>query len=127
MKRLAGYWKNKEYSRIYETLKQVEYGYTIDEFQRDFQKIESSNKFCYLVYLNSVECSVKNVLLLCEFLIYTDTFFHDIYPVVGYYLRHTVEKFPDNPQLLEWICLTFEGNPDSPFTLEEIEVFRKHL
>ena len=51
------------------------YEYTIDNFEKDFAMISSLNKFIYLIYLISNENTFRNVVLICDFLEYTDTFF----------------------------------------------------
>jgi len=75
MKKLSQLWKKYNYNSIYDVLSEKNYNYTLENIERDFNKIDSSNKFCYLIYLLSRDYSVKNVLLICDFLTYTDTFF----------------------------------------------------
>lgn len=75
MKKLSQLWKKYNYNSIYSVLSEKNYNYTLGNIERDFNKIDSSNKFCYLIYLLSRDYSVKNVLLICDFLTYTDTFF----------------------------------------------------
>lgn len=75
MKQILHLLKEREYDLVYSILKEEGYDYTIDNFKKDFGKINSIELFCYLVYLLSNDCSVKNTLFFCDFLMYTDTFF----------------------------------------------------
>ncbi len=127
MKSLARLWKEYDYHSIYTILKERKYNYTLENIESDFGKIDSNNKFCYLVYLLSREYSVRNVLLICNFLMYTDTFFYDIHPVIRMIVQHAVEFFPTDNALLEWIISTYENHPDSPFTNEEINKYRAKI
>lgn len=127
MKNLIRLWKERDYHSIYEILKTKEYDYTIDNFEKDFAKISSSDKFCYLVYLLSKEFTVKNTLLLCDFLMYTDTFFYDIYPVIQMFVRRALDMFPNERTLLTWVISTYEAHPDSPFEEAEMISFKERL
>ena len=127
MKKLSQLWKKHNYNSIYSVLSEKNYNYTLGNIERDFRKIDSSNKFCYLIYLLSRDYSVKNVLLICDFLTYTDTFFYDIHPVIRMITQHAIEFFPTDNTLLEWIILTYENHPDSPFTNEEINKYKAKI
>ena len=121
MKNITKLLKMHDFKTLYELLKNNEYRYSLEGFDRDFKKNISSDKFSYLVYLNAREKSVKNILLLCDFLLYTDTFFYDIHPVIYDYLHQGLSMFPTDKQLLNWIISVYENHPDSPFDSSEIE------
>ena len=104
-----------------------EYDYTIDNLEKDFAKVSSTDKFCYLLYLLSRDYSVKNTLLLCDFLMYIDPFFYDIHPVIQMFIRRALELFPKEPTLLEWVVSTYETHPDSPFKEAEMITFKEQL
>ena len=127
MKKLIRLWKKREFHSVYTILKTKEYDYTIDNFEKDFNKVSSIDKFCYLIYLLSNDYSVKNILLLCDFLMYTDTFFYDIHPVIQMFIRQALELFPKEPTLIEWIVSTYEKHPDSPFEENDIINFKEQL
>ena len=95
--------------------------------QKDFAKVSSADKFCYLVYLLSKEYTIYNTLLLCDFLMYTDTFFYDIHSVIQMFIRRALELFPKDTTLLEWVVSTYETHPDTPFEEKEIIAFKKQL
>ena len=125
LKKINRYWKECNYRSLYENLKEKEYDYTIEKFDRDFCKISSMNKFCYLIYLLSKDYSVKNVILVCNFLTFTDTFFYDIHVVIKMIMLQALNAFPRDKMLLEWIISIYEGHPDSPFSKSEIDLYKK--
>lgn len=127
MRDLIRLWKERNYHSVYEILKTKEYDYTIDNLEKDFAKVSSTDKFCYLLYLLSKDCSVKNTLLLCDFLMYTDTFFYDIHPVIKMFIRRALELFPNEQALLEWVVYIYETHPDSPFEETEMITFKEQL
>lgn len=127
MKKLTSLWKKREYHSIYVILKEKGYDYTIDNLEKDFSNVSSMDKFCYLVYLLSKDYSVKNTLLMCDFLTYTDTFFYDIHSVIRMFTQRALELFPTNLTLLKWIVLTYENHPDSPYEKKEITAFKARL
>ena len=75
----------------------------------------------------SKDYSVKNTLLLCDFLMYTDTFFYDIHPVIQMFICRALELFPKDPTLLEWVVSTYVNHPDSPFEEAEMITFKEQL
>lgn len=127
MKKLIKLWEEFDYYSVYTVLKEKGYDYTIDNLEKDFGKINSMNKFCYLIYLLSNDYSAKNTLLVCDFLMYTDTFFYDVHPVIRMIVQRAIELFPKEKTLLEWVVSTYENHPDSPFENEEIAVYKEKL
>ena len=124
---LSRYWRKRDYHSIYDILKTEEYEYTIDNLDKDFAKVSSIEKFCYLIYLLSKDYSVNNTLLLCDFLMYTDTFFYDVHSVIQMFIRRALDLFPKDKTLLEWVVSTYESHPDSPFEQTEINAFKEQL
>ena len=127
MKELTRLWKGRDYHSIYKNLNEIEYNYTIDNLNTDFPKISSENKFCYLIYLLARDYSAKNVLLVCDFLMYTDTFFYDIHPVIRMIIHHAMELYPKQHNILEWIVSTYKNHPDSPFEEAELISYEQQL
>lgn len=127
MRDVLKFWKERNFYEVYCRLKKMSYDYTLGNLDKDFKKILDIDKYCYLVYLISREFTVKNVLLLCDFLMYDDVCFFDAYPVVKWYLMQALNTYPMDKDLLEWIMCTFEGHPSSPFSEEELSVLREHM
>lgn len=127
MKKVIRLWNENDYNAVYTILKEKKYDYTIENFQKDFKKINSMKKFCYLIYLLSNDYSVQNTLLVCDFLMYSDTFFYDIHPVLRMIINHAISLFPAEHALLEWVVCNYENHPDSPFTNKEIDDFKSRL
>ena len=127
MKQIGRLLKEHDFRTVYESLNEINYNYTIENFERDFKKNDSADKFCYLVYLISKEKIPANVLLLCDFLMYTDTFFYDVHAVIYDYLCQIMRLFPDDKKVLEWVVATYDSHPDSPFHVDEIEEFKIKL
>lgn len=113
------------FQNVYKELDSANYEYTIDAFTRDFKNVSSEMKFAYLQYLIAKEETPDIHLLLCDFLMWTDTFFFDIYPVLKWHLNRALEISPPNIKVLQWITCTFNGHPDSPFSDEELSAYNK--
>ena len=73
-----------------------------------------------MIYLLSNEYTSQNVILLCDFLEYIDTFFFDIYSVIGFFIRQYLNSNLKDSAMKEWVVSRYGENPDSPFTQEEI-------
>lgn len=115
------------FKNVYEELNSAHYEYTIDAFTRDFKNVSSEMKFAYLQYLIAKEETSDIHLLLCDFLMWTDTFFFDYYPVLNWHLKRALEISPNNIKVLQWITCIFNGHPDSPFSEEELAAYNELL
>lgn len=115
------------FQSVYEELKSAGYEYTLDAFTRDFKNVSSEMKFAYLQYLIAKEETADIHLLLCDFLMWTDTFFFDYYPVLNWHLKRALEISPNNIKVLQWITCIFNGHPDSPFSEEELAAYNEKL
>lgn len=120
LKDIIKQWKKHDYNYVYTNLHKMGYSYTLDNFDRDFKKIKSEDRFSYLIYLLSKEYTPQNVILLCDLLTFTDTFFYDIHPVIHMFLKQALLEFPSDKLLLQWISCNYEGHPDSPFSKDKI-------
>lgn len=127
MKNISTLMKKHDFKSLYELLEEENYKYTIDNFERNFKKYSSTDKFSYLIYLIARERNVENTLLICDFLMFTDTFFDDVHTVIYDFLCQGLQIFPDNTELLQWIVSIYEGHPDSPFTLSELAEIKMRL
>ena len=118
---------NGEFQKLFDELMEKQYCYTIDKFSKDFSRAGSAMKFAYLQYVISRDEKIELHILVCEFLMFTDTFFFDIYPVIGWHLKRALEISPDNINVLQWITCTFNGHPDSPFSEYDLKEFSNRL
>ncbi len=62
MKGLAQLWKEYDYHSIYAVLAEKDYHYTLENIERDFNKIDTSNEFYYLIYLLSRDYCINKYL-----------------------------------------------------------------
>lgn len=108
-------------------MKEKEYNYTLDNLEKDFKSVSSVNKYCYLIYLLAKEYTPDNIILICEFLTYTDTFFFDIYPVVYMFIKQALRVFASDRFIKDWIIQNYENHPDSPFSKDEITEYKQSL
>lgn len=79
--------------------------------------------FCYLLYLISNENTPKHTILLCDYLVYSGTFFYNRETVIRYLLDNCLVKSGNDITLIEWILSMYEYNPDSPYNEKEIANF----
>lgn len=108
------------YSDLYELLEKEHYEYSLVNISRDFSNKESMNLYCYLLYVLSIQRTSEICLLICEFLMFQDTWFSDIFPLIKWLLDLELERNPDNLDVREWILSVFWENPDSPYSTDEL-------
>jgi len=123
MKDIIKNMKEKCYCVVYEELKKMNYDYTLQNFAHDFKKVDSATKYCYLLYMIARQDSPKLRILICDALMFTDTFFDDTWTVIHWHLKQALNMEPDNIDILLWIIEILYGSPDSLFSEQEMYDF----
>lgn len=125
MKELKDKIKHGDYQFVYDELKKAGFDYTLDNLEREFSSVDSRDMFCYLLYLISNENTPANTILLCDYLVYSETFFYNRETVIRYLLDNCLMKNGNDITLIEWILSVYEYNPSSPYSEEEIAEFNR--
>lgn len=124
MEQIITQWNEWNFNFVYNQLNKMNYKYTLDGLERDFSIIVSEKKFCYLLYLLSKERTPYNAILICDFLLYTNTFFYDIHPVIKMILCQALIEHKNDLLIINWIVDVYEDHPDSPFSNDEINLYK---
>ena len=119
--------KNGEFNYVYNFLKEIQYNYSLDNLSKDFSSVDSKDMYCYLIYLLSVEHSPFYYILLCDYILYLGTFFYDIHPVIHMFMKQALEEYTYNKSIINWIIVTYENHPESPFSNDELEFLKSKL
>ena len=115
------------YNALYGKLEDINFQYDLEEFTKIFKRVSSEKKYAYLTYVIAKSETPDLHILICDFLLYTDLFFHDMYTVQKWHLKRALEISPNNKQVLQWITCTFNDNPSSPFSEEELIAYNNLL
>lgn len=124
MKKIICELKKHDFNYVYTALNKKKYNYTLENLTKDFSSVSSSSKYCYLIYLLAKEYTPQNIILICDFLTFTDTFFFDIHPVIYMFIKQALQVFPANKYITDWVILNYENHPDSPFSTDEINEYK---
>ena len=115
------------YNALYGKLEDINFQYDLEEFTKIFKRVSSEKKYAYITYVIAKSETPDLHILICDFLLYTDLFFHDMYTVQKWHLKRALEISPNNKQVLQWITCTFNDNPSSPFSEEELIAYNNLL
>lgn len=127
MNKFAKMLSKGEYNQLYEVLESIHFQYDLVGFACLFKKVSSEKKYAYLTYAISRAETPELHLLVCDFVLFTDTFFYDMYPVQKWHLKRALEIAPNNIKVLQWIISIFDSHPDCPFSEEEMAQYREGL
>lgn len=119
--------KKKQYCDVYENLKVQNYSYSLDSIERDFSDIDDMNMYCYLLYVLSKENTCEKHILICDYLLFSGTFFYDVYSVIYWHLKLALNLDAYNYDVLNWIIDIFYKHPDSPFAEHELVKFAESI
>jgi hypothetical protein len=127
MKKIIQLLQKQMYQEAYEHLEAMNYQYTLDSINKDFSSVDKLNFYCYLMYVLSKQRSHEIYILLCEYLYFLGTPFHDVYTVIKYNLDTALLFNPDNYNIMNWIIDVFYQHPDSPYSESELKEFSKKI
>lgn len=122
-KELKNKIKHGDFQFVYDELKKSDFEYTLENIEKEFSSVDNRDMFCYLLYLISNENTPKYTILLCDYLMYSGTFFYNRETVIRYLLDNCLVKNGNDITLIEWILSMYEYNPDSPYNEKEIANF----
>ena len=125
VKELKNKIKHGDFQFVYDELKKSDFEYTLENIEKEFSSVDNRDMFCYLLYVVSNENTPKHTILLCDYLMYSGTFFYNRETVIRYLLDNCLVKNGNDITLIEWILSMYEYNPDSPYNEKEIANFNR--
>jgi hypothetical protein len=115
--------KGKMYQDAYNHLQAINYQYNLESIDTDFKKIDRLELYCYLLYVLAMNQAPEMYILICEYLYFLGTPFHDIFTVIRYHLDVALLQNHNNNAVLNWIICSFHEHPDSPYLESELVTF----
>ena len=91
-KELKNKIKHGDFQFVYDELKKSDFEYTLENIEKEFSSVDNRDMFCYLLYLISNENTPKHTILLCNYLMYSGTFFYNRETVIRYLLDNCLVK-----------------------------------
>ena len=126
IRQLNRFLKQRDYVALYYHLKSANYVYNIDAWSRDFGHADDDKQFGYLMHLLSMDYSVDNVLLICDYILYCSKYW--IFDLqVRFILDHALSLYPSDRRLINTLLSTYIGNPDSPYSVQELDKYQEIL
>lgn len=119
--------KDGNYNLVFDQLQQVNYDYSLEHFTHDFAHVDSIKKYCYLIYVMAKMDIPKIHMLICDILMFTDTFFNDVYTVIHWNIDQALRIDPYNIEAMSWAINVFYNHPDSPFSKKELYDFASFI
>ena len=123
MKKINNQILSGDYEQAFMELENINYSYSIDDLQKDFPKIKNITLYSFLMYLLYKEERPIFHFSLCQLLMY-DPFFYNKNIAIYKHVMHCFEIAPYYTKLYQWVIDEYDGNPDSPFSLNEMELFK---
>ncbi len=119
-----------DFESAYSQLCQEPYIFNIDHLARDFPKVQSTTMYLFLMYAVSQSESAEKHLAICNYLYFMTPYILGADSMIKWHLLQAL-KIARSPQeqaaIKNWILDIYDGNPDSPFTEEELAEYRRRL
>lgn len=115
------------YFDAYKSLISEDFSFKLNNIVTCFPKLNSIQIYMFLIYTISKEETIEKYIAICENLLYINPYIEDSYSLISWHLREALKIFPKNISIEHWIIDIFWGNPDSPFSDEELCKFAKDI
>lgn len=115
------------FEEVYITLAQKGCDFTLNELAKIFPKSDSIRMYTFLMYAISQNEDIQKHLTICDYLCFMDPYVSGADALIRWHLIRALEISPENIAVLKWITSIYCGNPDSPFSEEELDRYHQHL
>ena len=112
--------KKRLYFDAYKSLISEGFSFSLNNIVTCFPKLNSIQIYMFLMYTISKKETIEKYIAICENLLYINPYIEDSYSLISWHLREALKFFPKNITIEHWIIDIFWGNPDSPFTNQEL-------
>ena len=124
IKMIAKQIKDYNFCEAYEELYANGYTFCFNHLTRDLPKLNSH--YVFLMYAISRHEDVEKHLSICYYLYFMDPYIAGADSLIRWHLMQALKISPcDEKVLRDWIFGIYAGNPDSPFSEEELSYHSK--
>lgn len=117
-----------DFFNAYNELKKNSYIFNFDNLTRDFPDLDSLQAYIFLMYAISLDEDVDKHLSICYYLSLINPYILGADSLIKWHLLQALKISPYDERVLKnWVFGIYNGNPDCPFSKEEIEDFSEHL
>lgn len=110
-----------DFPKAYSQLCEEGYIFDFRNLSRDFPKIKSMTMYLFLMYAISQNESAEKHLAICNYLYFMEPYIGGADSLIRWHLLQALHIAPQDQAVLKsWICDIYSGNPDCPFTEEEL-------
>ena len=121
------YIKRHDYRAAYEEMKANRIPFDFDSISTYFKKNDAVSMYRFLMYAISREETAQLHLAICYYLFFMDPIFSDNDSLIKWHLVRAFDISHDEDVLNNWIFGIYSGNPDCPFSDEELDYYRTFL
>ena len=111
------------FEKAFLELQECNYSFEFNELSLDFPKVDCLKMYLFLIYCIIKDEDIEKHFSICYYLYFMDPYIHDSDVIIKHHLLRILEISPKDKRVYEnWILGIYNGNPNSPFTNEEIVV-----
>ncbi len=117
-----------DFVNAYNDLCTENFGFKFSNLTQYFPKVKATTMYLFLTYAISINESVELHLSICNYLYFMDPYILGADRLIKTHLNRILEiDYYNTDALKNWIFGVYYGNPDNPFTLEELIEYKKRI
>ena len=121
MKNVQKMIRYMDFAGAYQKLSELNYCFDFKNLAQDFRKIDSLKMYMFLMYAISQAEDVEKHLSICDYLYFMEPYVTGADTLIKWHLLRVLEISPCRHEVFEnWIFGIYNGNPDNPFTEEDL-------
>lgn len=124
---LIKYLKQKDFEKVYNELEKNKFDYSLNSISKVFPNCDSILLYAFLMYSISKKDTAEKHLLICECLIYMDSYIYEATSMIYWHINYALKISNEIEKIMAWVIEIYGADPSSPFSEDEINCFAKNV
>lgn len=117
-----------DFYNAYNNLSSANYDFSIENVARDFKKVKSITMYAFLMFAISMEESTAKHITICNYLYFFNPYINGADQLIRWHILRAWEMFPQSAsEIYRWVINVYGGNPDCPFTDNELQKIKSGI
>lgn len=115
-----------DFCGAYKELVSLNYDFCFENIVRDFKKVDSVKMYAFMMYAISQKEEITKHITICNYLYFMNPYINGADKIIRWHILRALELFPNSVSIIgRWVIDIYDGNPDCPFSDEEMYQFKK--
>ena len=117
--------KTYRFPEAYQEVIKTNAEFSFDYLYIHLKKINTETVVLFLIYANTIEEDISKYLCILNYLYFIAPYVVGNDIIIYHFVKEALAFSPNDSKILSWVLSVYGGNPDCPFSENELSEFRK--